>query len=585
LEAKSKLKRAQNHVNELVLDLNGSCTDFSWHGINSYFTSDLTSLLASNRLNTRHQLQRMLALRARRLLLSKPVANGAAKLFMTRPATLMALPTVVVAAASRAHSSLHSAPAVRSVAFSHLSRSTSTQLAARTTPAHVDVDALMNQPVRALSTVASTSGFASDNVGQDSAAAARAAAAVFDTATVAAYPFVSPGIARVLYQTEEFLCQPVPPGLKSAIDRTFGGVRTAAAHIGSRIDPAQWVAQLPPRARAFAELARVEKPIGTWLLLLPCFWGAALAAPTGVPPLAQVAAFAVGAVVMRGAGCTINDLWDRDIDKRVDRTKTRPLAAGLVTVREAIAFTAAQCLVGLAVLPVLSTDWRVGAVALSAMPFVIAYPLMKRLTNWPQAVLGVTFNWGLWVGYAAVAGVDALAAAAPMLALLHLGGVAWTIFYDTVYAVQDRDDDAKIGVKSTALHFGDRTQQYLRLFAWLVAGCFLAAAVVGDVKVAEFFYPAVLIPLRTMLQQVRALNPASRAACLAAFKRHRNVAMWVLFGCVLAKFAAQDRERFVDKLRAQYKEERERAATAAAAAEAKKAAAAVAAATATTAAS
>lgn len=256
-------------------------------------------------------------------------------------------------------------------------------------------------------------------------------------------------------RAEELLLTPLPAGLAALPLLTEA--RAFFRALGSVAAAPRLVAALPPALQHYAHLARLEKPIGTWLLLLPCYWGAALVSPQGAPALSLCAALAVGAVAMRGAGCTINDLWDRDFDRRVARTQTRPLASGAVSAPQALAFTALQCLVGLAVLPAIG-DLRVAAVAMAAVPLVVAYPLMKRYTNWPQAVLGLTFNWGLWVGAAAAVGVENLAPHAPALALLHLGGVAWTIFYDTVYALQDTQDDKEIGVKSTALHFGPQVR-------------------------------------------------------------------------------------------------------------------------------
>ena len=198
-----------------------------------------------------------------------------------------------------------------------------------------------------------------------------------------------------------------------------------------------WIDRIPDRLRPFAVLARWDRPIGTWLLLWPCWWAVALA--PGWPDLKLLALFAIGAVAMRGAGCVINDLADRDLDARVERTRHRPLASGRLTTGEALAFLALQLLVGLLVL--LSFNRFTILLGLASLPLVIVYPLMKRVTWWPQAFLGVTFNWGALVGWSAVTGD----LAAPALTL-YVAGFLWTLGYDTIYAHQDKADDAVIGV-------------------------------------------------------------------------------------------------------------------------------------------
>eukprot|EP00536_Pseudo-nitzschia_multiseries_P001282 jgi/Psemu1/234452/estExt_Genewise1.C_160076 len=201
---------------------------------------------------------------------------------------------------------------------------------------------------------------------------------------------------------------------------------------------------LPGSLRPYAHLSRMDKPIGTWLLLWPCYWSTAMAA-------GLLGLFTVGAFVMRGAGCTINDLWDRDLDRRVARTKTRPLAAGLLTPTQAVGWLAVQLTVGLGVLLSLQPHTEYcfwwGA---SSLPIVVAYPLMKRCFDYPQLVLGLCFNWGAFMGWAAVHGSMDYGVVLP----LYASGVAWTIGYDTLYAHQDKVDDAKLGLRSTAITFG-----------------------------------------------------------------------------------------------------------------------------------
>lgn len=212
-----------------------------------------------------------------------------------------------------------------------------------------------------------------------------------------------------------------------------------------------WVDRhLPAAVQPYAKLARIDRPIGTYLLLFPGWWSIALATPSGsFPSVKYLALFGIGAFVMRGAGCTINDFWDRDIDGKVARTKDRPLASGRVSVPQALAFTAAQSLVGLSILVQLNT-FTIGLGAASLVP-VALYPLAKRVTNWPQAVLGLTINWGALCGYSAVAGhLDV-----PVVLPLYIGCAFWTLVYDTIYAYQDRAEDRALGLKSSALTIGE----------------------------------------------------------------------------------------------------------------------------------
>jgi 4-hydroxybenzoate polyprenyltransferase len=232
--------------------------------------------------------------------------------------------------------------------------------------------------------------------------------------------------------------------------------RVADAVRGSWVDtraPAAW--------RPYLRLARWDRPIGSWLLLLPCWWSAALAAIAAgwvVPNLWHMLLFAIGAVAMRGAGCTFNDLVDRDIDAMVERTRSRPLPSGQVTVAQAKLFIIAQVAVGALVLLALANPFA-WAVGIASLAVVVIYPFMKRITSWPQSVLGLAFSWGALMGWAAAFGrLDA-----PAL-LLYAGSILWVIGYDTIYAHQDREDDAIVGVRSTALLFGERTPFFLVLF-------------------------------------------------------------------------------------------------------------------------
>lgn len=288
-----------------------------------------------------------------------------------------------------------------------------------------------------------------------------------------------------------------------------------------------WIERLPARWRDYASLARWDRPVGTWLLLLPCWWGMALADRLPDPALALL--FAVGAVAMRGAGCTVNDLADREFDRRVARTRNRPLASGRLGTREALLFIAAQMLVGGLVL--LALNRSAALIALLSLPLIVAYPFMKRITYWPQAFLGITFNWGVLVGYAAVTGrLDAAAL------LLYAAGFFWTLGYDTLYAHQDKEDDALIGVKSTALLFGERT------LPWLVG--FYAATLVligaaGAVAGKSWLFWIGLVPVGWLLvRQVRDLRLDEPADCLARFRSNRDVGLAVCAALALGTLGA-----------------------------------------------
>ncbi|GMF39621.1 unnamed protein product [Phytophthora fragariaefolia] len=216
----------------------------------------------------------------------------------------------------------------------------------------------------------------------------------------------------------------------------------------------------------YIQISRINRPAGTFMLLWPCFWSISMAAPAGqLPDLKLLALFGTGAFIMRSAGCTINDMWDKDFDKQVERTNKRPLAAGKLTYPQAWGFLAGQLSAGLAVL--LQLNWYSVAMGASSLALVAAYPTMKRFTYWPQAFLGLTFNYGALLGWAAVHG----SCEWPVVLPLYAGGVAWTLVYDTLYAHQDKKDDIKIGVRSTALLFGENTKPVLNFFS--------AAAIAG----------------------------------------------------------------------------------------------------------
>ena len=288
-----------------------------------------------------------------------------------------------------------------------------------------------------------------------------------------------------------------------------------------------WVERLPGRWRDHASLARWDRPIGTWLLLLPCWWGQALA--DGLPSPWLMLLFAVGAVAMRGAGCTINDLADRGFDRQVARTRNRPLAAGRVSPRAALLFVAAQMLVGLLVL--LALNRTAALVAVASLPLVVAYPFMKRITYWPQAFLGITFNWGALVGHAAVTGTLGIEAL-----VLYATGFFWTLGYDTIYAHQDKEDDALIGVKSTALLLGEATPRWIVGF---YAATLVLLAVAGALAGKGRLFWLGLVPVAWLLfRQVRGLRLDDPADCLARFRSNRDAGLAVLVALALGSVAS-----------------------------------------------
>ncbi len=278
-----------------------------------------------------------------------------------------------------------------------------------------------------------------------------------------------------------------------------------------------WVYRLPRRLRDYGLLARWDRPIGTWLLLLPCWWGLALA--PGLPDLWLGLLFAVGAFAMRGAGCTVNDLVDRKFDAKVARTRNRPMAAGRVGVIEALLFIGAQCLVGLLVL--LGLPAKAVLVALLSIPLIAIYPFMKRVTWWPQAFLGITFNWGALVGYAAATGGLSWQAI-----LLYAAGFFWTLGYDTIYAHQDKADDMLVGVKSTALRLGAATPSWL----WGFYGVMLALLIAAAALAAKGWGFYLLLPLVvwSLVRQIRGLDLDDPDNCLARFRMNRLTGLLVV---------------------------------------------------------
>ena len=282
---------------------------------------------------------------------------------------------------------------------------------------------------------------------------------------------------------------------------------------------------LPPWMRPYGRLARWDRPIGSWLLLLPCWWSLALgAAPQWGRLAGWMALFALGAVAMRGAGCTWNDIVDRKVDAQVERTRTRPLPAGEVSLRNALIWMALQCLVGAAIL--FKLNKFAGGVALSSLFLVAIYPTMKKYTSWPQVVLGLAFNWGALVGYATVTGTLSWSTLA-----LYAGGVAWTLVYDTVYAMQDQRDDAIVGVRSTARRFAAAPRRWLSLFAALALAAWTLAGYLGGLQ-ATYFILLLAVALH-FVWQITFLKPLDQADCLAKFKANGWLGLLLLVGIMI----------------------------------------------------
>lgn len=292
-----------------------------------------------------------------------------------------------------------------------------------------------------------------------------------------------------------------------------------------------WVYRSAPnRLKPYLKLARLDRPVGAGLLLWPCLWSLLLASETlGLQTLWLGGLFALGSVVMRGAGCAYNDIVDRDFDKAVARTANRPIPAGEISVKAAYGFTAALCLVGLIVLVQLNPfSIALGA---SSLLLVAAYPFMKRITFWPQAWLGLTFNWG------ALLGASAVIASVPDYALLvYAGCLCWTLGYDTIYAHQDKEDDALIGVKSTALKFGDKTKVWLGLFYMLFIIALVGAGALA--KTGAVYYVSAAFVALQLMWQVKTVNIDDPALCLAVFKSNNRVGLLFCAGLVADRLVA-----------------------------------------------
>jgi 4-hydroxybenzoate polyprenyltransferase len=287
-----------------------------------------------------------------------------------------------------------------------------------------------------------------------------------------------------------------------------------------------WVDSLAPSyARPYLRLARLDRPIGSWLLLMPCWWSVGLAGMYNdrFPSLWHIVLFFIGAFAMRGAGCTWNDLVDRDLDGRVERTRSRPIPSGQVTVAQATMFMVAQALVGFLVL--IQFNRFTVATGIASLLVVVIYPFMKRITYWPQIFLGLAFSWGALMGWPAAFGrLDWPAI------VLYAGSILWVIGYDTIYAHQDRDDDLLIGIKSTALLFGERTSTMVATF---YAGAIVLTASAGFLAGGGIIFTIGIVGFAAHLAwQVSRLDIDDPAHCLKLFKSNRDAGL-ILFGAML----------------------------------------------------
>ncbi len=329
----------------------------------------------------------------------------------------------------------------------------------------------------------------------------------------------------------------IPPDAHAAASNASArtaAVASAAAAIASEetppvadAAPGNWVDHLAPKAlRPYLRLARLDRPIGTWLLLFPCWWGVSLAGVADrkpYPNLWFLFLVMVGAFLMRGAGCAYNDYVDRDIDAKVARTASRPIPSGQVTPFQALAF--ATLLAALAFLVLIQFNWFTIQVGAASLVIVAIYPFLKRYTNWPQVGLGLAFNWGALLGWTAVKGSLGWPAV-----LLYLGSICWTIGYDTIYAHQDKKDDQSIGLKSTAITFGENSPTWIGGFyaaavtLWLIAGFMAGAHLI--------FVTAVVLVSLQLSWQVVTLDVDNPANCLRRFRSNRDVGIALFLGLV-----------------------------------------------------
>ncbi|KAM7155746.1 4-hydroxybenzoate polyprenyltransferase, mitochondrial isoform 2-T2 [Molossus nigricans] len=324
-------------------------------------------------------------------------------------------------------------------------------------------------------------------------------------------------------------------GRPLALARAAGTLRTGdrppSAGRGPRwrrlsLSAAAVVDSAPRPLQPYLRLMRLDKPIGTWLLYLPCTWSIGLAAEPGCfPDWYMLSLFGTGAVLMRGAGCTINDMWDQDYDKKVIRTANRPIAAGDISTFQSFIFLGGQLTLALGVL--LCLNYYSIVLGAASLLLVITYPLMKRITYWPQLALGFTFNWGALLGWSAIKG-----SCDPYVCLpLYFSGIMWTLIYDTIYAHQDKKDDALVGVKSTALRFGENTKQWLSGFSVAM----LSALSLVGVNTGQTlpYYTALAAVGAHLTHQIFTLDIHRPEDCWDKFASNRTIGLIIFLGIVL----------------------------------------------------
>lgn len=291
-----------------------------------------------------------------------------------------------------------------------------------------------------------------------------------------------------------------------------------------------FIAKLPLRLRPYALLARLDRPAGFMLLFFPCVWAMVMMTPAGQLPNGYFfLLFLLGAVVMRAAGCAVNDVIDEKLDKNVARTKVRPVASGAISRKHALLFAGALTLLGLVI--VLQMGWAATLYAALALPLIVIYPFMKRITWWPQAFLGMTFNWGVLVGSAAMAGGITWPAV-----ILYAACFFWTLGYDTIYAFQDRDDDALIGIKSTARLLNDKARKWVGLWYGLFFILLLLAGAMANM--GWLFYVAAAVPFIQLLAQLKNWRMDDVLSALHVFQSN-IITGWVVLAALILGHVAR----------------------------------------------
>ena len=306
------------------------------------------------------------------------------------------------------------------------------------------------------------------------------------------------------------------------IDTRVASVACEASDIHPR-----WITRVMPLVvRPYVTLMRLDRPNGAWLGMVVSWWSIALASPGAWPDVRLLLLFVLGAFVMRGAGCVVNDMVDREFDAQVARTKNRPIPSGRVSIKQAAVFAVFLCLLGVAILLQFNA-FAVGLGALSLITLVV-YPYMKRVTYWPQVFLGLAINWGALLGWAAVRGDLGWAPA-----VLYVGGIFWTLGWDTIYGHQDKEDDARLGLKSGALRFGDATPRWVAFFYTVAVVLIGVAGWLVDLSL--YFYPALLVAALHLVWQLVTLDLHTPKNCLARFSSNRDFGLLVFVALLIGQ--------------------------------------------------